>query len=24
VAMAGANSPLMPANWHPAAGRTLH
>jgi hypothetical protein len=24
VAMAGANFPLMPANWHPAAGRTLH
>jgi len=24
VAMAGASFPLMPANWHPAAGRTLH
>ena len=24
VAMAGANFPLMPAAWHPAAGRVLH
>jgi len=24
VAMAGANFPLMPANWHPAAARMLH
>jgi hypothetical protein len=24
VAMVGANFPLMPAAWHPAAGHTLH
>ena len=24
VAMAGANFPLMPAAWHPAAERVLH